>query len=215
VTLPQRIDHPVWLLVEGETDKHFFYRLIDRLGYRDIIWVMDYGGKSRFRKTLEMLKDRPEIVDGSLEILAVVRDADNSHSSAFQSVRDALRDYGFAYPKTPMSLSDGKDQPITSVFIVPDVVPGAIENLFLAAHHAESEMTCVQQIVPDLLQCLSGQNVALSPANHAKAAFQIFLAAKGGELHAKDAFKRSWFNWDSEEFAPIYDFLTLLADAAP
>src|SRR4029453_10963345 len=85
---PREITQTKLLIGEGQEEVRFFNAFLKHLGRRDV-QVEDYGGKDRLPSRLQALSTRPGF--SRVDTLCIVRDADNSATSAFQSVYAALQ----------------------------------------------------------------------------------------------------------------------------
>ena len=113
------------LLVEGRTDQEFFNALLRHLEIGDI-GVKSYGGKENFRRFLNVFVRAPGFDE--IQSLGIVRDADNSATSAFQSIRDSLVSVNLPAPEQALTPASGS--PRVDVFIMPNNADiGELEGL--------------------------------------------------------------------------------------
>ena len=112
---PVEIILPKLLLVEGESDRRFFRTLLGKLFSTETIQVEPYGGRSGLKRFLRLLQISPDYP--TVDSIGVTRDADESSTSAFHSVRDLLTSAGLDAPTEPNMPTRGK--PRVSVFILP------------------------------------------------------------------------------------------------
>ena len=106
---------PVQLLVEGNDDRQFFSALIDHMSLSDIE-VQDFGGVNQLRPYLRTFVDTDSFANNVVS-LGIIRDAEPSAQSAFQSVQGSLRNAGLAVPDHPARRAG--DSPAVSVFVLP------------------------------------------------------------------------------------------------
>lgn len=113
--MPQNIDSNVQLLVEGNDQRNFFEAFIDHLSLKNI-QIRNYGGVNDLRRFLSGFVT--SVGFGDITTLGIVRDAEASAQSAFQSVQDSLRGLGLAVPGQ-LGQRAGSS-PAVSVLILPD-----------------------------------------------------------------------------------------------
>ena len=190
------------LLVEGRDEELFFDAFIRHLGVGGV-QVWNYAGKDNLGNRLGVLVDT-EGFDRIVSI-GIVRDADTSASSAFQSVQGSLRNAGLSVPIEMLVASEGT--PKIAVFVMPDnSAGGALEDLCLATLEGDPAMPCVN----DFLQCVGGR-VETPPQNVAKARMHAFLASReDSELRLGEAAQRGYLPWGNAAFEPLTEFLTNL-----
>ena len=111
----QEIQAEIQLLVEGSDDRHFFQAFARRLSL-DNIQVRDFGGVGELRRFLSGFVASPGF--GEVRSVGIVRDAEASAQSAFQSVQSSLRNAGLAVPDRPREPKG--DSPSVNVMILPD-----------------------------------------------------------------------------------------------
>ena len=121
-SVPVPITRPKQMLVEGRDEEEFFKALLRYLGIDDIE-VRHYGGKNSFRRFLNGFVSTPDF-DG-VESMGIVRDADDSATSAFQSLQDSLTSVNLPVPDKEMIPTT--EFPKVTVFIMPgDAAGGAL-----------------------------------------------------------------------------------------
>lgn len=191
------------LIVEGKDDWLFFSALLHEIGRRDNVQIQDFGGVNDLGAFLQAFCR----MSGFQEVssIGVVRDAETSPKSAFQSVCSALEKAALPVPDAPLSLAQGP--PNVAVLVLPDSdTPGMLEDLCLRTVAEDPAMHCVTEFA-HCVESLSTDPVDMKP----KALVQAFLASRPnpGLLLGQAAAKGYW-PWDSEEFAHVRDFLSLL-----
>ncbi len=202
------IESEALLLVEGADEVRFFRAFFRSLEI-DHIQLAAVDGKDGFapllRNTLINLPSFPE-----LQRLVLVRDADDSVQSAFQSLQSALRGAELPVPSEPfLTWADG--QPSVSVAILPDGgSSGCLEDLCLQSlrHNANGDtvMACVDQY----LSCRSEPPVVGS-GRYSKSRLHTFLAV--GErpgLRLGEAADAGIWDWESPVLQPLADFFRRL-----
>ena len=167
------------------------------------------GGKDRFRRNILAIRaaaaSRPP-----LRAIGVIRDADDNASNAFQSVCDALRHAGYEPPAAHGEVSAG-DPPV-GVFILPDgAEAGAIETLCRRSVAGGDASRCVDAFI----DCLKDQKV-LRSRNEDKTFAHAWLAA-GEDPVARvgEGARQGAWDFDSEAFADLSEFLRRLFAPAP
>ena len=194
------ITQPCILVVEGRDEENFFSALLDHLGIRDI-QVLGIGGKTNLTMNLKALVHAPKF-SGVVRV-GIVRDADHDPEAARQSVGDSLRKAGLPVPPAVRQASDGT--PVVAVLIVPDVGPGALEDICLSSVTADPAIPCLTAFFDCLepLQC--------PPSHVGKAKVQAFLASRpsvGKRLG--EAAQTGYWPWDAEAFAVVREFLGIV-----
>ncbi len=158
--------------------------------------IRDVGGKDKFKKKLPALVQATGFAD--VEILAVIRDADNDPDAAFDSVRNVLRSQvsksqKLEPPDRMNQFSDGN--PRIGVFIMPgNSDTGMLEDLCLKTVGEHPAMECVNAFI----DCASGLNNP--PKIMAKAKAQVFLAAMPKIANSVGVgAQKGYWNLDSDE----------------
>ena len=180
------------LLVEGRDEELFFVAFLRSLQMQDV-QIRNYQGKDRLGNYLATFTGLSDL--DQVQAIGIVRDADTSSSSAFQSVQSALRNTGLPVPRQPLQPSTGI--PVVSVFIMPDNNRnGALEQLCLSALADDPAMPCVE----NFLQCVN-DSVPAGPQDQAKAQIHAFLASREDpELRLGEAAQRGYIPWDNPGF---------------
>lgn len=98
-----QIESKIQLLVEGNDERNFFEAFIkhhsEMLSIKDI-QIQNFKGKDKLCKFLPMFVVAPGFRD-KVRSIGIVRDADCSARSAFQSVQDTLRKVRLLVPDCP------------------------------------------------------------------------------------------------------------------
>ncbi|PEA23104.1 hypothetical protein CON40_01540 [Bacillus cereus] len=164
------------LLVEGRDEVIFFEYLFKKnetlKGKFDDVQIIDIGGVDNFKNELPALMNRTGFAD-TVNSLAIVRDADKSFESAFQSVCNILSKNSLCSPSSPNTFSE--QGPIkVGVFIMPgDSESGTmLEDLCLKTKANHPAMEYVNSFF-DSLEATGIEK----PRNPSKAKVQVFLAA--------------------------------------
>jgi hypothetical protein len=196
---PREITQPQLLIGEGQEEVRFFNAFLKYLDRQDV-QVENYGGKDQLRTRLKALPTRPGF--SQVVTLGIVRDADNSPASAFQSVCDALRTTSLVVPERPAQMAGGS--PRVGVLILPGgEMSGMLEDVCLDAVQTDFAMPCVDSY----FQCLSEKN-RRQPNNRAKARVHVWLASQvEPDLRLGEAAEKGYWPWDAPAFGALKAFL--------
>lgn len=190
------------LLVEGRDEINLFTAMIrDCFDARDIIQIIDAGGKDRFSERLEsiVLAASGKVV---LQAIGVVRDADDNARGSFDSVCHSVSSAGCVPPELHGEFSDSL--PSIGVFIVPDgASTGAIETVCRHSLQGGNVARCVDEY----LRCLTRYD-AMRSRNEDKSFAHAYLAAMPNPVArvGEGALRRYW-NLESPSFAPLRRFV--------
>ena len=202
VTDPQQFDiiKDSLLIVEGTDDRRFVGAFLKWLGIANIQMVA-VGGTPGFRPFLtNTLINAPNF--RRLRSLGIVRDADESAASAFQSIRDSLKDASLPVPSKPYMPAQ-LQQFTVSVAILPDGEEhGELEDLCLRSLQGQPAIECIEQYI----DCLA--NVGMACKDPIKSKVHAFLA--GGEkpeLRLGEASEAGAWDWNSSAFSQLAQFL--------
>ena len=212
-----RIEKPLLLLVEGRDDYWFFGRIIEkRLGIGDFrrsdVQIIEFAEESKLGVLLENTIV-PAIRTSSLDVQAigVVRDADDSYPSAFQSVQGSLQNAGLPVPNAPLESANGALPGGGNITVVTYVMPnnaceGNLETLCLSAISHAQAMICVDSYI----DCLKSNG--LIPKYERKARLHAFLAANPDDptLLPGQAILANVIPWNSPAFDAVHRFLDML-----
>ena len=156
--------------VEGKDEVNFFKAL---LNYLDITGceIRNLGGKNNFKNSIPALLKTSEFDFEAVEILAIIRDADNSSKDAFISVSNIVKKEGLKPPRTINSFSDGNLR--VGIFVMPgNSDTGMLEDLCLETvknmpvmGHVNHYINCVEEIEGKLKEV-------------SKAKAQVYLASR-------------------------------------
>ncbi len=196
------------LLVEGRDEVNLFGALLEHcVGAegRRAVQIIDAGGKHEFRKRLMgiaiTLRAGPP-----LRALGVIRDADTSARSAFQSVFDALRHAGYEPPEAPGGVAG--NAPAVGVFVLPDgAQDGAVETLCRQSVAGGAASNCVE----DYIECLKAGD-ALRSRNEDKTFAHAWLAAcEDPVARVGEGARQGVWDFDAPAFRDLSDFLKKIA----
>ncbi len=193
------------LLVEGVDEKHVLGKMVEtrikNQGVREEIQIIPAGGRRAFRRRLQAIIVQSKKM-GMVKAIGIVRDADESAGSAFQSVANDVRAVGLRAPQRHAEYSRGN--PAVGIFIVPDgSSSGAMETLIRRTVNGDSTAECVNAY----LNCLI-VSAAVSSANLDKSFVHAYLASKADPLvRVGEAAKQGVWDFNSPVFDPMSQFL--------
>lgn len=137
---PQQVDASTQLLVEGNDQRNFFRAFIDHIRISDI-QIQNFGGVSELRDFLVALTNQDDFFL-TVKSVGIVRDAENSAQSAFQSVQSSLNNAGLTVPVRPRERAG--DSPTVSALILPDDdSPGMLETLLCQTLASDPVNDCI------------------------------------------------------------------------
>ena len=186
------------LAVEGKDEVNFFVALLALMGIGDCD-IRYVAGKDYFPVKLRTLTKDPGF--GDVETFAVIRDADEDASAAFNSIKKVLEERGLVSPKTKNTF--GKGCPKVGIFILPgNSDKGMLEDLCLRTVKDRPAMACVDKFA----ECA----MALRPPPKipAKAKAQAFLAAMPEIVNSVGlGAQKGYWDFHSGELADLKSFL--------
>lgn len=206
-----KLDADLLLLVEGKDEVNLFEALVEHCleDGAQPVQVLEVGGKDQFRKRFAAVMSAAQ-ARPSLRSIGIVRDADDSAQSSFQSVYDSIRHVGSQPPARHGEFSSAT--PAVGVFIVPDGSgEGAIETICKQSVMGTDAAKCVDEY----LECLTTRN-ALRSRNPDKSFAHAYLAA-GQDPTARvgeGALQGTW-NFQSPAFEGLRSFIRDLASQKP
>ena len=156
------------LLVEGNDDLRFFQAMYQSLGISDVT-VSSYNGKRNLGNDLSERVRSPgfQTVSG----VGIVRDADESSHSAFDSVVGALRRVNLPIPDAPAIPIERDGLRISVLILPPDDDCGELENVCLGSIEGSGEMECVESYIT----CLRNLEPSIAANHMAKARLHSYL----------------------------------------
>lgn len=190
----------VQLLVEGRDEVNFFSAFADFHNI-DPVQIQNLEGKDKLRKFLAALRRAPGFE--TVRSLGVVRDADESPASAFESVRDSLRRAGLPAPNRAGERSG--EAPAVTVFILPgDDRPGMPETVLTESIANRSEYSCVEEY----LACV-GDLPGVSIDRPDKARVHAWLASRPDpHVSAGVAAQKGYWDFGHPVFDDLRAFLS-------
>jgi hypothetical protein len=165
--------------------------------------VEDYGGNNNLYNYLKALKARPNF--SQLTAIGLTRDADNSVSNTFESIKLSLRRVNLSIPN---KLGEKTTEiPNINIYLLSDNQnEGMLENLCLESIKDDSTMFCVNQY----FECLK-TNSNSYPNNLAKAKIHSWLASREKpDTRLAEATEIGNMNFDNPVFEPLKKFILSL-----
>jgi hypothetical protein len=201
---PEPITKKKLLVVEGNDEKIFFKALFKHMAKENIVDIHDVAGKDKFKTEMPTFMKTPGFND--VEAIAVVRDADDSCKSAFESVKGILKENKFLPPRKPGEFSQGN--PKVGVFIMPDNKnSGMLEDLCLDTVKDEEGMECVNLFI----DCANRLEKPPKNKDIPKVKAQAFLAIMPEVPHRLGiGAKKGYWDFDSAPLEPLKNFLSEL-----
>ncbi|OOV36726.1 hypothetical protein BO98_00655 [Candidatus Synechococcus spongiarum LMB bulk10D] len=206
---PESITSEVLLLVEGKDSCNFFKHLWKKhLKLPDQLQMRSFSNVSELKEVLIGLRSASGF--GDIKIMGIIRDAEQSSASAFQSVRESLKRAELPIPDQPEQLScDG--QPAVGIMILPGQdQPGMLETLLCKTFADKPERHCIDTF----FKCVQEQCPDSRVSNPDKAHARVFLATKQKPHPSVGVAARIGY-WDlgHEVLEPTRKFLQSLAAA--
>ena len=163
--------------------------------------VYEVGGKQQFKDKLPALVKRRGFSD--VEVLAVVRDADNDANTAFESIRNILKKEKLEPPVQINQFSESS--PKIGIFIMPGTSDtGMLEDLCLKTVEHHPAMVCVESFI----DCVSKLENSPNRNSIAKAKAQAFLAAMPELANSVGVgAQKGYWNFNSEELTDLKSFI--------
>ncbi len=211
---PERVEHEILLLVEGQDAYEFFGALRKHLDLADV-GVMDFGGVSELRAYLAALVSTPGF--RNVRRLGIVRDAETSDDPAdtvrraFQSMQAALENARLPVPDRPAEFTDGEaERAAVAVLILPGGNrEGMLETLLCETFAGFP----VDRCIGGFLQCVEESNGP--PRRPDKARAHAYLATKPDpHVSVGVAAKKKYWDLDHAALEGVRAFLTSLHDGA-
>ncbi|MFQ5880501.1 MAG: DUF3226 domain-containing protein, partial [Dehalococcoidia bacterium] len=197
---PTRIVEVKQLLVEGADGHRFFAALTSEMALSGI-QVQNYGGVTELASFLKALRDTSGFRE-RVSSVGIVRDAEASASSAFQSVQSAVQNAGWEAPQQPMTPAG--DSPKVTVLILPDANrPGMLEDLLLEAVSDDPVIPCVNKY----FECVNAR-LGSVPRPMPKARAHAFLASRERpHLRVGEAADAGYWQLDNAAYNHDREFL--------
>ena len=201
------------LLVEGNDDKRFFEAFMRHLG-ETAVSVEIYGGKENLGNRLVNLSGR--LNSFASASVGIVRDADDSAQSAFDSVVGSLRRVNLPTPDASAMPTERDGLRVSVLILPPGDNEGELEDVCLRAVAGSQDMECVEGYIG----CLNNAGPPVAANRIAKARLHSYLAAgpvyatQEGEparrrpaLRLGEAAEAGVWDWTSPAFERLAEFL--------
>lgn len=200
----ERIESRIQLLVEGNDHRNFFRAFIRQLAMKDI-QIRSFGGINDLGRFLRAFVSAPGFGD-SVQRIGIVRDAEVSAASAFQSVQSSLDRAGLSVPDRPEQVSSG--DPAVCVLILPGSGrEGMLETLLCETFAGSADDRCISEF----FECVAeaGEGNIRWPA---KARAWAYLATRAEPHHSVGyaTEKGYWGDLDQPAFRVVREFLRKL-----
>jgi hypothetical protein len=192
------------LLVEGKDEVQFFEALLNHLHLKSV-QIREIGGVYKFPTEFATFLVDPGF--SQLNAYAIIRDADKSRTSAFQSVKGVLAKHNQPCPRKHAQFASSGALKV-GVFIMPGNTTGSmLEDLCLQTVADDEAMACVN----DFIHCLKTQ-AKCSPKNESKAKVQAFLAAMPDTVNSLGVgAQKGYWQLHHPALTELRSFLTELA----
>ena len=197
-----QIESEIQLLVEGRDECNFFEAFIEHLSLEHVeIQLHDFGGVDGLRGFLRAFAAAPGF-ESNVRSIGIVRDAETSAESAFQSVRSSLQNAGLSLPVLPGDRTDTK--PSVTVLILPgDNRPGMLETLLCESFKDEPENRCIDGFF-DCFESIPDMSID----RPYKARAHAYLATRPDpHVYVGVAAKNGYWNLDHPVLGDVRDFL--------
>lgn len=190
------------LLVEGNDPRNFFEAFVRHLSI-DNIQIQNFGGITQLRDFLEGLVGATGF--RVVESIGIIRDAETSAESAFQSVQSSLKNAALPVPNMPERRTD--TSPAVTVLILPgNNQQGMLETLLCESFAGTPENDCIDAF----FACVDAlPNASIKRPEKARA--RAYLTTKSDpHLSVGVAAKRNYWDLDHPIFDRVRDFLKTL-----
>ena len=196
----KNITHKKVLAVEGKDECNFFEALLDDMGITEF-QTYDIGGKDKFRTKIPALVKTSDLDFEIVEVFAIIRDADNNHEGAFESISTIVKNAGLKGP--PKVNTFGDENPKVGIFIMPgNSENGMLEDLCLQT----VENRPVMEHVDHYIDCV--QKIEDGPKIIAKAKAQVYLASKPETVYSVGlGAKKKYWDFTSDALNDLKEFL--------
>ena len=196
-----RIESSVQLLVEGNDQRNFFEAFVEHL-LLDNMQIQNFGGVDELRSFLLSLAN----LDGfdTVASIGIVRDAEESGESAFQSVQSSLANAGLAVPASPEERT-GSSPPVTVMILPGGAEEGMLETLLCKTFEGSPMDGCIDgffacaEALPDSVARSDKARARAYLATQARPHLSVGVAAKSG-----------YWDLDHSAFGSVRSFLGAL-----
>ena len=188
------------ILVEGKDEVNFIGELLKTLLFDTTVDIRDVGGKNQFKNKLDTLIKTTNWK--KVTRVAIIRDADDSYQSAYQSICDSLAHVGLTVPEQTLSFTSGR--PSVGVFIMPNNADkGNLEDLCLQSISTSAVIECIS----NFWDCICDRGV--QPKNRSKSQVQTYLSTMPETCTSlgRAAIQGHW-NFSSPQFNDLKNFMS-------
>ena len=185
------------LLVEGRDYVHFVSALTKEHSIATP-QLQNFGGVNELSSYLTAFVRTAGFE--TVERLGVLRDAEGSSRSAFQSVQGSLEAAGLVVPKKPSHLEPG--QPAVGVLIVPADGDGMLETLLCRTLAGMPIENCIDEF----LECAHAAEADIRRPHKARSSAYLATRAVPG-LAVGVAAKKGYWDLRHEALMPLVDFV--------
>lgn len=203
MVMPTRIETHLQLLVEGNDERNFFQHFCQHLSLKNVE-VHGFGGVNNFKRYLPAFVNIPGF--DNVARLGIVRDAEQSATSALQSIQSVTKNAGLSPPDHVQKFTEGT--PAVGVLVLPGGDQnGMLETLLCQTFADSPENACIDEF----FNCLENQaNLSLKRPDKSRA--YAFLSTKEfPQSSVGVAAQKDYWNLDHDALANVRNFLTELA----
>ena len=200
---PNAIRSRIQVLVEGNDQRNFFEAVVDHLGLEGV-QIQNFGGVDELRPFVSDIAKSEEFAD-VVESLGIVRDAEVSAQSAFQSVQSSLRNAELPVPNGPREIAGSS--PSVSVLILPDESsPGMLETLLCKTFEDTPINDCIESFF-ECVRTATNEEIKRPEKSHA----HVYLATQHDpHVSVGVAAKNGYWDLDHPAFNDVRQFLLSL-----
>ena len=200
----QPIEKSIQLLVEGNDERNFFEAFLRHLDISHNVQVQSFDGVSQLALFVETLAATDEFKD-RVESLGVVRDAETSAQSAFQSIQRSLLVAGLPVPDQPRQRA-GSSPAVSALILPDDDSPGMLETLLCQTFASSSLDGCIDSF----FECVHAE-LGHGPHRPHKARAHAYIATqRDPHVSVGVAAQRSYWDLDHAVFDGVRNFLRSL-----
>ncbi len=163
--------------------------------------IQNYGGVSELSGFLSALVRAPRFAD--VRHLGIVRDAEASARSAFQSVRSALDKARLALPEEIGMVAPGS--PMVSVLVLPEDAPGMLETVLARSFAQTQEDSCIDRF----FTCIESSGGTIRRSDKARA-YAYLSTSSDPRVSVGVAAKQGVSDFEHAAFTKVREFLSRL-----
>ena len=197
------VNRKTQLLVEGNDERNFFAAMLRHLSM-DGVQIQTFDGVNNLRDFLITFADLDDFLE-SVESVGIVRDAEISAESAFESVQGALRNANMDVPDAPGVKTGGA--PSFSAFILPDNRSDGMLETLLCRTFAD---TPLEDCVESFFACVGGETGEPLHRPEKSRAHAYIATTPEPQVSVGVAAQRGYWNLDHPAFDGVKRFLQSL-----